>query len=458
MEPQQGGGTIRPHSKEKRVRKRPVITGLVAVVGLAAGYAAANGPPKLDPALAPYKAVSGVSGNISSIGSDSLNNVMTLWAETFSKFYPNAKIQIEGKGSSTAPPALIAGTAQLGPMSREMKGTEIDAFEKKYGYKPTQIRTSVDALAVFVNKDNPMKCMSIPQGDAGFSKSRRQSYKEDIKTWGQLGLTGEWANKPISLYGRNSASGTYGFFKEHSLKNGDFKDEVKEQPGSASVVQGVTVDRFAMGYSGIGYATAGVRAVPLAEKEGSKCYEADPDNAYAGTYPLSRFLYVYVNKAPGKPLDPLTREFVKLMVSKEGQEVVIKDGYFPIPATIAKEELSKVQWVAVKSEALDAGGPETPARPLVVSKARTARRIAADRRTSRLVILGGIVIIGAILAILFVIVGEVYPLFRAATASLGGTYAARGGGASAPVSSEATGVDEYRELAYLVTPTGMLQF
>jgi phosphate transport system substrate-binding protein len=325
------------------MRKRTVITGFVAVVGLAAGYAVANGPPKLDPALAPYKAVSGVSGNISSIGSDSLNNVMTLWAETFSKFYPNAKIQIEGKGSSTAPPALIAGTAQLGPMSREMKGTEIDAFEKKYGYKPTQIRTSVDALAVFVNKDNPIKCMSVPQVDAVFSKSRRQGYKDDIKTWGQLGLTGEWANKPISLYGRNSASGTYGFFKEHSLKNGDFKDEVKEQPGSASVVQGVTVDRFATGYSGIGYATAGVRAVPLAEKEGSKCYEADPDNAYAGTYPLSRFLYVYVNKAPGKPLDPLTREFVKLMVSKEGQEVVIKDGYFPIPATIAKEELSKVQ-------------------------------------------------------------------------------------------------------------------
>ena len=194
---------------------------------------------QLDPGLAPYKAVSGVSGNISSIGSDTLNNLMTLWAESFSKFYPNAKIQIEGKGSSTAPPALISGTAQLGPMSREMKGTEIDEFEKKYGYKPTPIRTSVDALAVFVNKDNPIKCLTIAQVDAIFSKSRRQGGKEDIKTWGQLGLTGEWASKPISLYGRNSASGTYGFFKEHALKNGDFKDEVKEQPGSASVVQGV---------------------------------------------------------------------------------------------------------------------------------------------------------------------------------------------------------------------------
>jgi len=318
-----------------------VMLAVVIVAGWSLAFA--SGPPKLDPALAPYKPVSGVSGNVSSIGSDTLNNLMTLWAESFNKFYPNAKIQIEGKGSSTAPPALISGTAQLGPMSRPMKGTEIDQFEKKYGYKPTPIRTSVDALAVFVNKDNPIKCLTLPQVDAIFSKSRRSGYKEDIKTWGQLGLTGEWAGRPVSLYGRNSASGTYGFFKEHSLKNGDYKDEVKEQPGSASVVQGVTVDRYAAGYSGIGYATAGVRAVPLAEKEGGKCYEADPDNAYAGAYPLARFLYVYVNKAPAKPLDPVTREFVKLMMSKDGQDVVIKDGYFPVPATIAKEELNKIQ-------------------------------------------------------------------------------------------------------------------
>jgi phosphate transport system substrate-binding protein len=315
---------------------------MVAVV-LGVSLAIASGPPKLDAALQPYKATSGVSGNLNSIGSDSLNNLMTLWAESFNKFYPNAKIQIEGKGSSTAPPALIAGTAQLGPMSRAMKGTEIDQFEKKYGYKPTPIRTSVDALGVFVNKDNPVKCLTVPQVDAIFSKSRRHGHKEDVTTWGQLGLTGEWASKPISLYGRNSASGTYGFFKEHTLKNGDYKDSVKEQPGSASVVQGVTVDRFAIGYSGIGYATAGVRAVPLAEKEGGRCYDADPDNAYSGNYPLSRFLYVYLNRAPGKPLDPLTREFVKLVLAKEGQEVVIKDGYYPIPAAIAKEELGKIQ-------------------------------------------------------------------------------------------------------------------
>jgi phosphate transport system substrate-binding protein len=316
--------------------------GVTAAVVLAASAAFAAAV-KLDPGLATYQPVSGVSGSLSSVGSDSLNNLMTLWAESFNRHYPNAKVQIEGKGSSTAPPALIAGTAQLGPMSRAMKGTEIDQFEKKHGYKPTQIRTSVDALAIFVNKDNPIKCLSVSQADAIFSKSRRQGGKDEVKTWGQLGLTGEWASRPISLYGRNSASGTYGFFKEQILKNGDFRDEVKEQPGSAAVVQGITVDRGAIGYSGIGYATAGVRAVPLSEKDGGKCVEAEADNAYAGTYPLARFLYVYINKAPGKALEPITREFVKLVVSKDGQEAVIKDGYFPIPASIAKEEIAKVQ-------------------------------------------------------------------------------------------------------------------
>ncbi len=323
------------------MRIRAILAAAAVAAVLEAGLAGAQ--IQVDPALATYKATSGVSGNVSSVGSDTLNNLMTLWAEHFNKFYPNAKIQIEGKGSSTAPPALISGTAQLGPMSREMKGTEVDQFEKKYGYKPTPLRTSVDALAVFVNKDNPIACLSMSQVDAVFSKSRRSGAKDDAKTWGQLGLTGEWATRPISLYGRNSASGTYGFFKEHVLKNGDYKDEVKEQPGSAAVVQGVTVDRYAMGYSGIGYATAGVRAVPLSAKEGDRCHEATPDEAYSGKYPLSRFLFVYINKAPGKALDPVTREFARLIMSKEGQEVVVKDGYFPLPASITKEELNKIQ-------------------------------------------------------------------------------------------------------------------
>jgi phosphate transport system substrate-binding protein len=326
------------------MNRREFVT--ATALGLTAGFvgigAAQDGPTKLDPGLKPYHIVSGVSGNASSVGSDTLNNLMTFWAENFKKFYPNVNIQIEGKGSGTAPPALTAGTSQFGPMSRAMKPTEIDAFEAKWGYKPTQIRTSVDALGVFVNKDNPIASLTLEQADAIFSKARRRGASKQIATWGDAGLTGEWADKPISMYGRNSASGTYGYFKEHVLKTGDYRDEVKEQPGSAAVVQAVSTDRYAIGYSGIGYITSGVRAVPLAEKTGGHPMAANAENAYSGEYPLSRFLYVYINRAPGKPSDPLVREFMRMICSKEGQEVVVKDGYFPIPATVADEELKKL--------------------------------------------------------------------------------------------------------------------
>jgi len=318
---------------------------ILAAVGLAVSAVALVGAQALqvDPALGAYQKVSGVSGSLSSIGSDTMNNMMTLWAETFQTHYRNVKIQVEGKGSSTAPPALLAGTAQFGPMSREMRQVEIDQFEAKYGYKPTQLRTSYDALAVYVNKDNPIEKLTLAQVEAIFSKTRKRGYKEDIKTWGQLGLTGDWANKPISLYGRNSASGTYGFFKEHTLKNGDYKTTVKEQPGSASVVQGVETDRFGIGYSGIGYKTSGVKLVPLSDTDKSPVSNGSYADVVAGKYPIWRFLYLYVNKAPGKALDPLTGEFVKLIFSKEGQQAVIKDGYYPLSAAVAQGELAKIK-------------------------------------------------------------------------------------------------------------------
>jgi phosphate transport system substrate-binding protein len=296
----------------------------------------------VDPAFTAYKSVSGVSGSLKSIGSDSLNNLMTLWSEGFRAQYPGVKIEIEGKGSSTAPPALIEGTAQFGPMSRPMKGAEIDAFEKKFGYKPSEFRVAVDALAVFVHKDNPVECLTLPQVDAIFSKTRKGGSAAEIRTWGEAGLTGAWATQPISLYGRNSASGTYGYFKEVALFDGDYKDSVKEQPGSSTVVQGVASDRFGIGYSGVGYKTADVRAVPIAGTAGETCFDAIAENAYSGEYPISRFLYIYLNKAPNAALDPLRAEFVRFVYSKQGQEGVVKDGYFPVPAAIAAEDRAKL--------------------------------------------------------------------------------------------------------------------
>jgi len=314
----------------------------IILTGFIGGFLLAQ-PVKVDPRIPKYQKVRGIRGNANSIGSDTMNNLMTLWLEGFKKYYPMVNIQIEGKGSSTAPPALIEGTAQFGPMSRKMKSKEIDAFEKKYGFKPTQIRTSLDALAVFVNKDNPLKGLPLEKLDAIFSKNRKRGYPEDITRWGQLGLTGEWANKPISIYGRNSASGTYGFFKSHVLKKGDYKDQVKEQPGSASVVQGVAEDKYAIGYSGIGYKTSGVKALALAKKEGEPYFDGSYENVISRKYPLARYLYIYIVKAPNKPLDPMVKEFLKYVLSYEGQKIVIKDGYLPLPYEIVQEELKKLK-------------------------------------------------------------------------------------------------------------------
>lgn len=318
--------------------KIAVAMGAASLVFSSASFAVA----KLDPALKEYKPTSGVSGNISSVGSDTLANLMTLWAEQFKRFYPNVNVQIQAAGSSTAPPALTEGTSNLGPMSRKMKSKEIEAFERRYGYKPTAIPVAIDALAVYVHKDNPIKGLTIPQVDAIFSSTRKCNYPKDITSWGDLGLSGSWANRSIQIFGRNSVSGTYGYFKKKALCKGDYKNNVNEQPGSASVVQSVATSLNGVGYSGIGYKTSGVKAIPLAKKPGKKFVEATPENAIKGKYPLSRFLYVYVNKAPNKPLSPLDKEFLKMVLSKQGQEVVIKDGYIPLPAKVVKKYMKKL--------------------------------------------------------------------------------------------------------------------
>ena len=315
----------------------PIIKSSLILLGLAIPVSAQKS--HIDPALPDYNVVSGVSGSLSSVGSDTLNNLMTLWAEGFKKQYPNVTTSIEGKGSSTAPTALMEGIATLGPMSRPMKSEEIDAFEKKFGYKPTEVRVAIDALAVVAHKDAPLEGLTLKQVDGIFSSTRKLG-GEDITDWSQLGVKA-WSGRTISLYGRNSASGTYGFFQEHVLAKGDYKPSVKEQPGSSAVVQGIGGDLYALGYSGIGYITSGVKAVPLGSGDG-KFYEATYDNSLSGDYPLARFLLIYVNKKPGKALDATTLEFVKFALSQRGQEIVEKDGYFPLPATVVNETLCEL--------------------------------------------------------------------------------------------------------------------
>lgn len=323
------------------MKLRTILISMAGGIALASGSVLADS--KVDPDLPEYSKASGISGNLSSVGSDTLANLMTLWAEEFKREYPNVNIQIQAAGSSTAPPALTEGTSNLGPMSRKMKDKEIESFEKRYGYKPLAIPVAIDALAVYVHKDNPIEGMTIPEVDAIFSVTRKCGHDSDITKWGDLGLRGSWASRDIQLYGRNSVSGTYGYFKKKALCKGDYKNTVNEQPGSASVVQSVSASINGIGYSGIGYKTSGVKAVPLAKKKGEPFVEASPDNAIAGDYPLARFLYVYVNKHPNKPLPPLEREFIKMVLSKAGQEVVVKDGYIPLPSKVVGKVLKSIE-------------------------------------------------------------------------------------------------------------------
>jgi phosphate transport system substrate-binding protein len=312
--------------------KKSLVLGVVAALGMSVSIASAE----VDPNLPNYERVSGISGNLSSVGSDTLNNLMTLWAEDFAKFYPNVNIQIQGAGTSTAPPALTEGTSNFGPMSRPMRDSEQRAFEDRHGFPATLVPVAIDMIAVYVNKDNPIEGLSLPQVDAIFSATRACGHDKDINTWGDAGMTGGWANRDITIYGRNAVSGTYGFFKENALCGGDFRPTVNEQPGSSAVVRGVEQTLNGIGYSGIGYRTSGVRVVPLAPADGGEYFEATGDNAATGDYPLARFLFIAANQHPNDGWNPLEKEFFRMVLAKEGQQVVDKDGYVTLSAAAAE--------------------------------------------------------------------------------------------------------------------------
>ena len=319
-----------------------VTVSMLSVVALAVNVVVATSAIALDQSLPAYRPVTGLSGSIKSVGSDTLGHEMTLWAKAFGSLYPDVKLHIEAAGSATAPGALLEGASQFGPMSRPMTAEESAAFEAKYGYKLSRFRVAVDALAVYVNKDNPIPCLTLPQVSGIFSSNRKAPGSINVRTWGDLGLTGDWAGRPIALYSRNTLSGTYEYFRETALYGGDYKPGIKLLPGSEAVIQNVADDKFAIGYSGIGYKTDGVRTVPLASYYGGTCYDAAAEPTLSGKYPIARYLYVYVNKKPAQALDPLRAEFIKYILSKDGQEQTEKGGFYSITNEIREQELTKL--------------------------------------------------------------------------------------------------------------------
>ncbi|MFY2509480.1 PstS family phosphate ABC transporter substrate-binding protein [Vibrio pectenicida] len=291
--------------------------------------------------LGDYKKVANLSGSLTTVGSDTLAGVTTLWVEEFKYLYPNVNGEVQASGSSTAPPALTEGTAQFGPMSRPMRQREIEAFEREHGYKPTELRIAIDAVGVFVHRDNPVAGLNFEQLDRIFSATLRCGGTKSVSTWADLGLEYQWAKRSIQLFGRNSVSGTYGYFKKSALCGGDFKNNVNEQPGSASVVQAVSSSINTIGYSGVGYQVSGAKLIPIAT-QGQNYTHPSKENILSGQYPLSRYLYLYVNKNPSQPLPTIMREFILFIYSQQGQNLVEKGGYVPVSTEIAQHELNKV--------------------------------------------------------------------------------------------------------------------
>lgn len=275
-----------------------------------------------------YRIVPEIAGEITAIGSDTMVELMTYWSEGLCAQYPKVIITVDQKGSNTAPPALLDGSAQLGPMSRPMNADEISVFTKRYGYPPTEFVVAIDALAIFVHRDNPVAGFSLTQVKTIFGTEDAPG-KMRLTTWADVGSS-LLGTRAINTYGRNGLSGTQVFFRQHVLGGADFAPGLQEKPTSNALIQVVASDPQAVAYCGASYATAGVRVVPVA-RDGGRYILPSPETCISGTYPIARKLYIYVNKPPGRELPIVVREFLRFVLSRTGQEVVRIEGFYSLP-------------------------------------------------------------------------------------------------------------------------------
>lgn len=316
----------------------------VLTVVLACTYAMASNSEviKVDPAMKPYAKADGLSGSLRTVGSDKLHDLMVNWTDSFKKTYPTITLTIESKGSGSAPPALATGSCELAPMSRKMKDDELAAFKAKKGYPPTEIGVALDALSVFVHKDNPIDVLTLDQLDAIFSKAHKRKSGE-LATWKAVDPKSPLGDKNINLYIRDKLSGTHVYFSDVVMLGGVFRDGAKAFADSGELVKQIAGDPAGIGFSGIGFDIQGVKALKLIDKKGKDAVEPSSKNVLNMSYPLSRMLYIYVDKAPGKPLNPAVEEFIKFVLSKDGQELVVISGFIPVSARAAELILGKVK-------------------------------------------------------------------------------------------------------------------
>lgn len=288
--------------------------------------------------LPSYEVQPGIAGDISSVGSDTLAGLMTRWSERFRELQPDVNIQVQAGGSATAPPALAEGVSTIGPMSRKMRRAEIEAFRERYGYAPLEVPLAIDAIAILVHRDNPLRAIALSQLDRIFSANALCAAGMPLMRWSEVlpeEAPATLRSLPVQPVGRNAASGTYGFFREQVLCGGDYQSRMYELPGSASVVQAVAMDRRAIGYASIGFRNASVRVLPVAGADGA-AVAPTRKTIVDRRYPLARTLFAYVNRAPGRPLPQPERAFLDFVLSAPGQAEVPAQGYLSLPEDLVR--------------------------------------------------------------------------------------------------------------------------
>ncbi|MGJ8681276.1 PstS family phosphate ABC transporter substrate-binding protein [Paraglaciecola sp.] len=323
----------------RTINKVPYIASFSLLISLSCSAQAQTAQSELQ---TPNTIHFGASKNIVSFGSDTLANLMHFWSKEFHVQYPKIGFELHSEGSTTAVKMLFNNQADLGPMSRLMTSHEVSTFKQKFGYRPTPVKVAMDALVMYVNRDNPLDNISLAQIDRMFSATQKCHFQPSIDSWQQLGLTGKWKNHPIELIGRNKISGTYGFFKRKALCNGEFKPNVSLQPGSTSLIQVISHTKFAIGFSGLGFKTSGVKALPLLSNDG-EIVPSTAANVQNQTYPLARFLYIYINWPQSNPIPSKIQNFLRLVLSEKGQKVVTQDGYIPLSKSVRKEQLKMLR-------------------------------------------------------------------------------------------------------------------
>ncbi len=354
----------RPMIPPLRTLRLPALAALAAAFVLPAfalKYAAVEHHLQVDPSIPSWqpeevKSVPEEELNLS--GADIMDEITLGWVKLYRQQYPRLSVTMEARSSGSGGPALVNGTAHMAPVGREMLPAEETAFVKKFGYHPFAIKVATGSLGslgktatsiILVDKDNPIQGLTLDQLDAIYSKTRYRGHA-DIKTWGDLGLTGDWAARPIHLYGLKSPNGIEQYVKMVVMRGGDYKDGIEFTKGEGFThAFTVAAHRMAAHPGGLTYAllanvTPDVKVVPLAEKAGEPFIMPTVPSVYNHTYPLSRFVYIFVNRPPGQPLEPKVREFLKLVLSRQGQEVVAQEGVFmPLTPEVVREELAKLQ-------------------------------------------------------------------------------------------------------------------